>query len=256
MGKIYAYMNNKGGILKTSCCVNLAGVLAQKEGNKILIVDCDNQGNVATSFGKNPDQYSNTIFDALVQGLEVKEAIVNVHKNIDAIFANDDMAFFELDIVNKPEFPNPFVLLKNALEKLRSEYTHIFIDSPPQMGVVAGNILTCADEIIIPFHPETYSLRSMVKTFRAIENFKETNPGLTIAGVVPTKVKQTVTHNANLQSCREFCYQMNVHVFDTVIPESIRFAEAVGRYGLPLTLTDSKDKAVQPYFNLAEEMAI
>lgn len=255
--KIISFNTNKGGVLKSSVTTNIASVLSL-QGKKCLIIDLDNQGNVSLTFGKNPDQFENTIYDVLVEGMDINKAIVNVATNIDIIPANDDMSYFELDVLRKPsKFPKPFDLLKNALSNLQGPYDYIFIDTPPNMGLTIGNMLNTVDEVITPFHPETYSLRSLTKTIKAVENFKQTNPKLKLSAIIGTKVKQTNLHNANMHACDGFAQANNIKMAQNFIPETIVYANAVGKYRLPLVLcakTVKEKKAVNTYMKLAKEL--
>ena len=257
MVKTFAVSSNKGGVLKTSLTTNIAAMLST-QGKKVLIIDTDNQGNVALTFGKNHDQYENTIYDVLVSGFDINQAIVNVAQNIDMIPSNDDMSYFDIDVLtNKADYPNAFDLLKNALGKITAEYDYIFIDTPPNLGLTVGNVLNAVEEVITPFHPETYSLRSLTKTIKAINNFKKTNPKLKLNSIVPTKVRQTNLHTANIVSCQGFAQSNGIHVTENVIPETIAFANSVGKYRLPLVLahkTASEKKMVEVYEKLVKEM--
>lgn len=255
MTRIIAISTNKGGVLKTSLTTNLAGVLSKN--NRILIVDTDNQGNAALSFGKNPDQFERTIYDVLLQGVHPKKAIYEVYKNIDILPANDDMAFFEFDVLTQvSKYPEPFSLLKNALEPIQDDYDFILIDTPPNLGLTQGNVLTFADEVLIPFQPESYSMRSLVKILKSIEDFRDRyNPGLSVLGVVGTLVDtRTVLHSQVLQECRAYCFNNSIRMFDTIIPRTVRFASSVAYEGLPATLTDKNNALVASYFELAKEM--
>ncbi|MDQ0257963.1 chromosome partitioning protein [Evansella vedderi] len=260
MGKIWAISTNKGGVLKTSICSNLSGVLAQK-GNKVLIIDTDNQGNILLSFGKNPDECEVTLYDVLVEGAPASDSIVNVYSStngsIDVLPANDDMAFFEFDVLTeRNKFPEPFKLLKVAAEDLRDKYDYILIDTPPNLGLTQGNVLTYADDILIPFQPENYSMRSLVKILNAIQDFKlKNNQKLNILGVVATLVDQRTTlHSQVLQECRRFCLENDISLLDTVIPRSVRFASSIAYEGLPATLTEKKNPLVSTYFDLLKEI--
>lgn len=256
MALILSVSTNKGGTLKTTTSVNLASVYSLN-GKKVLIVDADNQGNVALSFGKNPDDFKNTLYDVLVDNLDPKEAIQNVYQNIDILPSNDDMAFFEFDVLqDRKKFDKPFHLLKNALDKVKDQYDIILIDSPPNIGINTGNVLTAAHQVLIPFQPETYSMRSLVKILKAINDFKKAhNPELEVLGVVGTLVDgRSVLHSAVLQNCRKFCFENDVKMFDTVIPKSIRFANAVGYEKAPAVMVDKKHPIVKSYFNLYEEV--
>lgn len=253
---IIAVSTNKGGVLKTSITTCLAGALTTKD-KKVLIIDTDNQGNVLVSFGINPDNVEMTVYDVLVDNVDPKQAIINVHPNIDVLPANDDMSFLEFDVLsNREKYPEPFKMLQTALGSLHTEYSHVLIDSPPNLGLVQGNILTYADSVLIPFQPEGYSMRSLIKILNAIQNFKEQhNPSLGILGVVATLVDQRTTlHSEVLQQCRKYCFENGIKMFDTVIPRSVRFAASVAYERKPATLTEAKHPLVQAYFDLLKEV--
>lgn len=255
MTRIIAISTNKGGVLKTSLTTNLAGVLSKE--NRILIVDTDNQGNAALSFGKNPDQFERTIYDVLLEGIDPKKAIYNVYENIDLLPANDDMAFFEFDVLTEVDrYPEPFALLKNALEPIQDDYDFILIDTPPNLGLTQGNVLSFAKEVLIPFQPESYSMRSLVKILKAIDDFRERhNQHLSVLGVVGTLIdSRTVLHSQVLQECRAFCMENNIPIFETVIPRTVRFAASVAYEGLPATLINKSNTLVSSYFELTKEM--
>lgn len=253
---VIAITSNKGGILKTSVTVNTAAVLAKK-GHKVLIIDTDNQGNAALSFGQNPDQYRYTLYDVLVDGLEPEFCISPVYENIDLLPSNDDQAYFEFDVLQHIEkYPEPFYLMKNSFEKLRQQYDYILVDTPPNLGLTHGNVLIFSDHLIIPFQPETYSMRSLTKTLKSFSSFREKhNPDLKVLGVVATMVRSnTVLHSQLVQETRRYCAENGIKMFDTVIPQSIRFAESVAKDGLPATLTTKNNILVNSYFDLGEEI--
>jgi len=261
MGEVWAISTNKGGVLKTSITTNLAGCLAEK-GKRVLIIDTDNQGNVALTFGKNPDTFENTIYDVLM-GLAPEVAITNVYNSnsaglVDLLPSNDDMAFLEFDVLTQRDtYKQPFLLLKNAVSHLAKSYDYILIDSPPNLGLTAGNVLSFADKVIIPFQPESYSMRSLVKILQAMENFKiEHNGNLQVLGIVATLVDtRTTLHAQVLQECRKFCIQQGISMFETVIPRSVRFASSVAYERLPASLSSDKtNKLVLSYHELLEEI--
>ncbi|NRD81135.1 ParA family protein [Bacillus sp. BRMEA1] len=252
---IIAVSTNKGGVLKTSITTNLAGALCEK--HKVLIIDTDNQGNVLVSFGVNPDNVELTLYDVLVDGIDPAKALINVHSNIDVLPANDDMSFLEFDVLSDREnYPDPFRMLEKSMQTLESRYDYILIDSPPNLGLVQGNVLSYADSVLVPFQPEGYSMRSLIKILNAIQNFKEKhNPKLNILGVVATLVDQRTTlHSEVLQQCRRYCLENDIRMFETVIPRSVRFAASVAYERKPATLTDSKNPLVQAYFDLLKEI--
>jgi len=246
---------NKGGVLKTTLTTCLAGAMSKTM--KVLIVDMDNQGNCLVTFGRNPDKQRTTIYDVLVDGVPVEDAIVNVHENIDILPANDDMKHFDFEVIaNKKRYIKPYNLLREALRPIEHAYDVILIDTPPNLGLAQGNALNCADQVLIPFQPESYSMRSFVKILEAINDFKSThNPNLSILGVVATLVdNRTSLHSQVLEECRKYCDKQNVRMFETVIPKSIRFASSVGFDRLPATLSDPKNDIVNRYYQLLEEV--
>ncbi|EEM44766.1 MULTISPECIES: ParA family protein [Bacillus] len=248
--------NNKGGSLKTTTTVNLAGVLAEKK-KKVLIIDCDNQGNIALSFGQNPDKYNLTIYDVLVGDCATEEAIVKVHKYIDIIPSNDNLVGFEFEVIrNRDKYINPFLLMKVACVDLQKKYDYIIIDTPPSLGLMVGNVFAFADGILIPFNPEQFSMRSLVKVTQTIQEFKEQyNNDLEILGVLGTLVdSRTSLHSDVLQSTRKYCLENNIRVFETVIPRTVRHASSIAYENVPATLSKKFKDAGQCYFELWKEL--
>ncbi|MGQ7188166.1 ParA family protein, partial [Escherichia sp. HC-CC] len=128
---------------------------------KVLIVDADQQGNILLSFGKNPDDYKPTLYDVLVDYVPTQEAIVTVYENIDVLPSNEEMSFLDFDILpHQAKYINPFLLLKVALLSIENMYDVILFDSPPSSGLIQSNVICCTDNIIVPFQPEKYSVRS------------------------------------------------------------------------------------------------
>lgn len=254
MTRILAVSNNKGGVLKTSLSVNLAGLFAL-DGKKVLIVDGDNQGNVALSFGKNPDVFESTIYDVMIGKAAAKDAIINVYKNIDILPANDDLQFLEFDVLtDQKRYKKPFHLLKNNLSNV-NRYDIVIVDGPPNLGLMAGNILNFAHEVLIPFQPEKYSMRSLVKMLNFIIDFKsKINPGLEVNGVVATLVdRRTALHDQILQECRKYCLENKIRLYDTVIPRSIRGASGIAYENLPVTLIQNNNVLKDGYSGLYKE---
>lgn len=248
MTKKIAVSTNKGGSLKTSLTTNIGGVLANK-GFKVLLIDLDNQGNIGITFGINPDDVEYTIYDILTnKNVLVRDSIINVAENLDIIVANDDMAYLEMDVLtDSTKFPDPLNLLKEPLKKLEKMYDFIIIDTPPAMGMISANVFNSVEDIIIPYHPEVYSFRSMVKSIKSINNFKKTNKELKIKAVVPVKVRNVLTHEAFLQSASALCEQNSILMTNTQIPESIKYAESIGKFKKPVTLLEESNKALSSY---------
>ena len=257
--KVLGIFNNKGGILKSSLTSNLAASYALK-GHKVLIIDMDSQANMSQIFGLNADIFDPNIYDTLVNDEHPKRAIINVYdemrkrhednidvptvlKSVDMLPSNDDMTMFEIDVLMDEDFKDTyFNLLRKVIRQVESIYDYILIDSPPNMGICAGNILTAADRVLIPFHPETLSKRSLMKTIKRVGKFKNSlNPDLEILGIVGTKVKMnTKQHKKNLKETIEYAETKGIHVFKNYVPETIKGADAVDEECVPAVLSSIK----------------
>lgn len=249
MAKVVAFSSNKGGVLKTSLAINIAGSLAA-QGKKTLIIDMDNQGNIATSFGKDPDQYETTIYDLLtdLDNQHLADAIVNISPELDIIVANDDMAYLEIDVLTDAKrYPDCFNLLRRVIDRVSGQYEFIIIDTPPAMGLVAANIFNATSDIIIPLQPEQYAFRSLVKTVAAIEKFKATNKSLRIVDVVPTKVRNTNMHYAYIDAARNYTMSMDIPFSKIMIRDTVKYGEMTARLGMPLTMAENLSKTLLPY---------
>lgn len=254
--KVIAINNNKGGSLKSTSAVSLAGVIAT-EGKRVLLIDSDNQSNVALSFGQNPDDYEVGLYSVLIEGLDPAEAIVSVHENIDILPSNDDLIQFDWEVIgNSGKYPAPFEIMKNTCESLKDKYDYIIIDTPPSLSLMVGNVFTFADSVLIPFSPESYSMRSLMKVLDTISAFSTSfNPDLKLLGVVATMVNyQTTLHQYVLQETRKYCLENDIKLFDTYIPRSIRFASSVAFEGKPATLSEKKNDMAANYFELWKEI--
>jgi chromosome partitioning protein len=255
--EVYAVSMNKGGVGKTSLVSNLAGAITKQLKKKVLIIDTDGQGNASIAFGLNPQEFDDTVYDIIVNNKPVNEVIISISKYIDIIPANNDMNFLEFDILpNIKQYEKPFQLLKKALNQVKESYDYIFIDTPPSMGLVAGNVLAASDKVIIPFVPETFAVSGLVRIVDAIEDFKSReNHSLKVAGVVGMMVdRKTNLHNEMLQQARRYCLENDLTMYETIIPKSIRFANSTAYEGNPATLTDYNNPMVSAYFELMNEV--
>lgn len=257
MTKVFSVSMNKGGVGKSTLVTNLAGALSSKHNKKVLLIDMDGQGNTAMAFGLNPLEFEETIYDVCVGEKKMSEVIVAVTDNLHLIPANDEMNFLDFDILtNIEKYPTPFDLLRVPLEEIKKDYDYIFFDSPPSMGLVAGNVLSAVDNVIIPFVPEMFAQQGLVRVIESINEFKaKRNPNLNLFGVVGMMVQSgTVLHSQMLQKARTYCKENEIKIFDTVIPKSIRFANATAFDGTLAVWSDSDNKIVGSYYELLDEI--
>lgn len=256
-GIVYSVLMNKGGVGKTSLVTNFASALhLRSPEKKVLIVDTDGQGNCALAFNINPDTLENTIYDCMVSKLSAEQAIIPIRENFDILPANDDMNFFELDVLPHLNGENPFGFLSPIVDQVREKYDYIFIDSPPDMKVIAGNIMMTTDIILLPFKPEVFSVQGLIRVIKKIDQFKkdfDIDPR--IGGVVGMMVKShTNLHSGLMLQADAYCKKNAIPFFNARIPESIRYADSTREYGMPITLADPKGKHAQVFFDLLEEV--
>ena len=255
---ILAVSMNKGGVGKTSLVTNLAAALVNVHpGKKVLIIDTDGQGNSSIAFGKNPQDFDHTIYEVFLGQESIEDVVVHLSEQLDLVPANQDMNFLEFDVLmNMERYPSPFMLLKNALNGIHDQYDYIVIDSPPSMGLIAGNVLAAADSVIIPFVPELFAVQGLIRVIETMGEFiQRTNQDLKLAGIVGMMVDtRTILHSEMLQKARQYCLKQGLKMFETIIPKSIRFANSTAYEGKPAVWTDKSNPIVSAYFELLSEV--
>lgn len=254
MTQIISIQNNKGGLGKTTLVTNLAGVLSKKY--KVLIIDTDGQGNVALTFGVNPDELEYSLYDVLLDGATPQQAVIT-QEGVDILPSNSTMDFFDMEVLsNRDKFKEPFYILREKLYQFSQQYDYVLIDSPPTLGLIAGNILSFTDKVLIPFQAELYAVRGLIRLIRTIESFKEHhNSDLDILGVVGMMVdSRTNLHREMLLQAKEYADRNGITFFETPIPRSIRFASSVAYENKPATLSDENNPIIQAYYELTEEI--
>lgn len=255
--KIIGACNLKGGVGKTSLVTNIASLVSKK--NKVLIIDMDGQSNIAMSFGLSPFNVEKSIYEVMLGQIPIQSAIVSVHKNIDILPSNELINQVEFEVLmNIKKYPHPFQLLKNACQPIMELelYDYIFIDCPPSIGLVTGNVLAFADSVLIPMVPELYATQGLVSMLNGVERIRATqNPDLKIAGIVGMMVdSRTSLHNQLMQQARIFAHERGIRFYDNFISKSVVFANAVAYEAKPAALTDRKHKVVDQYKALFKEM--
>ena len=248
MGKIVSFSNQKGGVGKTTTCVNMAAYIAA-EGKKVLLVDMDPQGNATTGLGFSKSSLEQSIYSVLIDDEKALENIMPTEvENLDLLPSNIDLAGAEVELVYKK---NRERVLKNALEEIRSRYDYILIDCPPSLGLLTINALACADSVIIPIQSEFYALEGLTQLINSFKLVKRhLNANLEIDGVVLTMFdsRSLISNQIREQITRYF----GAKLFSTVIPRNVRLAEAPS-HGVPVLLHDDRCAGAKAYRALAEE---
>ncbi|MFH0916720.1 MAG: AAA family ATPase [bacterium] len=246
MAKVLAFANQKGGVAKTTTALNL-GVAFQELGHRVMAVDMDPQGNLTMSLGLNPDSVRPSMFDVLVNGVSIEEALH--HRELDVVVASIDLAAAEIALSSQIGRERA---LSKALLQVRDRYDYIMIDTPPSLGLLTINALTASDAVIVPVQCEYLSLRGLAQLERTLDLVRENlNPRVHIAGIVPTMYDSRTIHGR--EAVEVLRSSFGDLVFETTIRKTIRFAEAPVK-GESVLKYAPDSQAAKAYRQLAREV--
>ena len=248
MGRIIAVVNQKGGVGKTTSAVNLTAALTEL-GKKVLLCDFDPQANATSGLGIDKRKLRNSIYDVVVNGVSVTDAIVKTPYG-DVLPAAADLAGAAVELIT---MDNPSYKLRDALDTIRNAYDAVLIDCPPSLEMLTINALAAADGILVPVQCEYYALEGLtdlMTTLRMVK--KRINPSLEIFGVALTMFDGRT--NFSTQVAQEVRKHFPGKVFATVVPRNIRLAEAPS-HGLPVTVYDKHSRGSAAYKAMGEEVA-
>ncbi len=249
MARVLAVANQKGGVGKTTTCINLAASLAAMR-RRVLLVDLDPQGNATMGSGVDKHALERSAYEVVVRELPPAEALVRVEAaGYDLLPANRDLAAAEIELVQARLREQR---LRLALQRVREDYDWILVDCPPALGLLTLNALAAADGVLIPMQCEYYALEGLTALLETIEAVRRTvNRGLAVEGVLRTQF------DPRNRLANQVSAQLLVHfrdkVFRTVIPRNVRLAEAPS-HGLPALLYDRASRGALAYLALAGEM--
>ena len=245
MAKIVAIVNQKGGVGKTTTCVNLTAALKQA-GKRVLLCDFDPQANATSGMGVDKS-VSNGVYDVLINGKDVHTAIVSTRYG-DVLPSSKALAGAGIEMI---EMENRQFLLKNALDQVRGDYDFIFIDCPPSLELLTLNALCAADSLLVPVQGEYYALEGLsdlMNTVRIVR--KGMNPNLGMEGVLLTMFDGRT--NLAIQVAQEVKRFFPGKVYSTVVPRNVRLSEAPS-HGKPITAYDRTCRGAEAYTALAAE---
>lgn len=246
MAKVIAVANQKGGVGKTTTCVNLCGALT-KRGRRILLVDCDPQGNSTSGMGVSKDTMPN-IYDILVRRENAADCVVKTEYGY-VLPSNKELSGATIELVKAKERE---YVLKAALDSIREDYDYIFIDCPPSLELLTVNAFAAADSVMIPVQCEYYALEGIADLMTTVKLTKRSvNSNLEIQGIVLTMYDSRT--NFSDQVTAEIEKHFGKAVYKTRIPRNVRIAEAPS-HGRPVIWYDRLSKGSRAYLHLANEL--
>ena len=249
MAKIIAVTNQKGGVGKTTTTINLGASLAAND-LRVLIVDSDPQGNATTGLGIEKGPETPTLYDALLQGMPLNEIIVKTNcEGLAIVPADKNLVASNLELV---DVPRREYRMTEILATVRDNYDYILIDCPPALDLLTLNALVTADSVLVPIQCEFFALEGISQLIDTVEKIREAfSRPLLMEGILLTMYDdRTNLARQVADDLREF---FSDEVFKTVIPRSIRLAEAPS-YGKPILMYDPRSRAAESYIKLAKEI--
>jgi chromosome partitioning protein len=248
MGKIIAFSNQKGGVGKTTTCVNMAAFLASK-GYKVLLVDFDPQGNATSGLGFAKSDIKQSAYNVIIDEVPASATALKTNiENLDLLPSSIDLAGAEVELVYIKDREHA---LKKALLGVANSYDFILIDCPPSLGLLTINALSAANTVIIPIQSEYYALEGLSQLMNSIKLVsRHLNADLKIEGVVLTmNDKRAIISRQITDEIRKF---FGKKVYETIIPRNIRLSEAPS-HGVPIMIHDNKCVGAKAYLSLTEE---
>ncbi len=250
MTEIIAFINQKGGVGKTTSAINIATVLGMLK-KTVLLIDMDPQCNLTTGIGMRENSLKgDNIYEFIANRKEIADIIKkNVFENVDAILSSDNLSAFDTEValMKEREF-----IIKNKMLDVGGGYDYLIVDCPPSLGQLTINIFAFANRIIIPMQCEFFSLQGIAHIIKTIDSIKSfLNPKITILGILLTMYDRR--NNLSKDVMENVKKNLGGLLFENIIPRNIKLSEA-SSFGIPGVLYDMKSSGAIAYFMLTREI--
>ncbi|MBC7784315.1 MAG: ParA family protein [Burkholderiales bacterium] len=257
--RVLAFMNQKGGVGKTTTTVNLGAALAQ-HGKNVCLIDIDPQAHLTINYGLEPSADHLSLYDVLVDETPFMDAVHKVGERLAVVPSHIDLAAAEIELVS---VLGRELVMRKRIEAATHDFDYILLDCPPSLGLLTINALAAADDVIIPMQPHFLALQGMAKLLETVQLVnKRMNPKLGVGGIVLTmfdsqaKLSHEVIHELESfidQSRGKNLPWSSARVYDTRIRRNIKLAESPS-FGKPIFGYDPTSNGATDYRNLAAEM--
>jgi chromosome partitioning protein len=249
MGRIIALTNQKGGVGKTTSCINLAAALALTR-RRVLLIDLDPQGNATMGSGVDKHEVEYSSCDVLLGDVNIEQAIIaSEAAGYDVLPGNSDLTAAEVELLNAPDGGQR---LRAALAHVLERYDYILIDCPPSLNMLTINALTAAQGVLIPMQCEYYALEGLSALVDTVSQIQQSvNPTLEIEGLLRTMFD--ARNNLATQVSEQLIEHFGDKVYRTIVPRNVRLAEAPS-HGLPVLKYDKASRGAVAYLALAGEV--
>ncbi|HBB53051.1 MAG TPA: chromosome partitioning protein [Legionellales bacterium] len=248
MVKIIAITNQKGGVGKTTTAINLTASLTQKKA-KVLLIDCDPQGNATTGSGIDKNAIEWGLQDVLLENCQIEHAILETVHAYHVLPTNSDLTAAEVGLMQQNQRSH---ILKQAIDKIKNHYDYIIIDCPPALNTLTLNALVASTDLFIPMQCEYFALEGLAALLSTMQQVQQhLNPQLKLLGILRTM------YDPRSRLSQEVSKQLLQHfgdkVFRVCIPKNVKLAEAPS-HGLPVNVYSRLSAGSKAYMVLAEEI--